>query len=372
MAVKAVLILTAGFGEGHNAAARNLAEGLRAADPQLRVEVHDVFLEAYGWMNRLVQRGYLAVINHAPALWSLIFALLDRIPIGRGIGIFGRAVRHLSAMLRTFQPDVVVSTYPGNGYLLDLLHRDGVRPFRTITIVTDSLTINTVWHRCHSDYFLVPNDATAAVMREAGVPDDKIRTTGFPVPLLFSDPSTAREVPPAGSRWQVLYMVNSSHHLAPEIVRAILPLADVALTVTVGRDNVLAGRLEALSKETGCPLEIHGWTPEIPHLIRRSHLLISKAGGATVQEALAARTPMVVTQIVPGQEEGNARLLIESGAGELATSAAAIAAAVRRTFAGDAAVFRQRFEATGALSHPDAARAAARFILSCDPPSAAG
>ncbi len=367
MAVKSVLILTAGFGEGHNAAARQLAEGLRALDPDVRVEINDVFLEAYGWMNRIVQRGYLAVINHTPALWSLIFGLLDRVHIGAGIGIFGRAVRHLARMLRDFQPDVVVSTYPGNGYLLDLIDHGRGRSFRTVTVVTDSLTINSVWHKCHSDYFLVPNEATAAVMLKAGVAEDKIRTTGFPVPLIFSDPSPARGVPPADGRWQVLYMVNSSHHLAPEIVRAILPLADIALTVTVGRDNVLAGRLEALAMETGRPLEIHGWTPEIPNLIRRSHLLISKAGGATVQEALAARTPMIVTQIVPGQEEGNARLLIESGAGELATSPAAIAAAVRRTFAGDAAVYRQRFEATAALSHPDAARVSARFVLSLVP-----
>ena len=39
------------------------------------------------------------------------------------------------------------------------------------------------------------------------------------------------------------------------------------------------------------------------------HLVISKAGGATVQEAIAARCPMIVNQVIPGQEEGNARLI---------------------------------------------------------------
>jgi processive 1,2-diacylglycerol beta-glucosyltransferase len=46
----------------------------------------------------------------------------------------------------------------------------------------------------------------------------------------------------------------------------------------------------------------------------------AEAGGATVQEALAARTPMIITQVIPGQEEGNAMLLVENGAGEIATT----------------------------------------------------
>ena len=366
MALKSILILTAGFGAGHNAAARNLAAAVRKLQPGARVEVHDIFLEAYGWVDRLVQKGYIAVINHAPMLWSLAFGILDRTSVvGDGVVVFGRAVRLLRQMLQDFQPDVVVSTYPGNGYLLDNICKGaGGRAFRTVTVVTDSLTINSVWHKCHSDFFLVPNEATAAVMREAGVSSGKIITTGFPVPLVFAEPASFRESPPEDGLWHVLYMVNSSHHLAANIVRALLPLENIALTVTVGRDVALGERLKSQAKAMGRPIEIYGWTPEIPRLIRRSHLLISKAGGATVQEALSARTPMIVTQIIPGQEEGNARLLIENGAGELATNPFSIAAAVARTFEGNADIYRQRFDAAGALSHPNAATVAARFVLS--------
>jgi processive 1,2-diacylglycerol beta-glucosyltransferase len=50
------------------------------------------------------------------------------------------------------------------------------------------------------------------------------------------------------------------------------------------------------------------------------HVVVSKAGGATTQEAIAARCPMVVNQVVPGQEEGNCELLLRHGAGALATT----------------------------------------------------
>ena len=50
------------------------------------------------------------------------------------------------------------------------------------------------------------------------------------------------------------------------------------------------------------------------------HVVVSKAGGATTQEAVAARCPMIVNQVVPGQEEGNCELLLRHGAGALATT----------------------------------------------------
>ena len=49
LAVKSLLILTAGFGEGHNAAARNVREAVNFKSPETKVLVSDTFLEAYGW-----------------------------------------------------------------------------------------------------------------------------------------------------------------------------------------------------------------------------------------------------------------------------------------------------------------------------------
>lgn len=360
MALKSVLILTAGFGEGHNAAARNLAAAL--CEKGVEVEVHDLFEEAYGPANTFVRRLYLLVINHAPLLWRAVFFVLDRTAVVRGgIGVFGRAARLLGRTISRLKPEVIVSTYPGYGYLLGLIRkRNGTGAARLVTVVTDSLTVNSVWFRCASDFFLVPNDATAAAMRDAGVPAEKIRVTGFPVPLVFSEPAPPR----ASSPFEVLFMVNSAHHLAAHAVEALLGIEGIHLTVTVGRDAALDRTIQGIAMLADKSIETHGWTPEISNLIRRSHLLISKAGGATVQEALAARTPMIITQIIPGQEEGNARLLIESGAGELATTPAAIAEAVRRTFADGGRLYRERLAATGPLSHPDAARQAAAFLES--------
>ena len=45
--MKKVLILTAGFGEGHNAAARNLRDALEYLSDEVKVEILDLFESSY-------------------------------------------------------------------------------------------------------------------------------------------------------------------------------------------------------------------------------------------------------------------------------------------------------------------------------------
>jgi processive 1,2-diacylglycerol beta-glucosyltransferase len=367
MAVSRVLILTAGFGEGHNAAARNLRDALLALGPQLRVEMRDIFAEAYPRLTPLCVRGYLHMINRLPHLWQLVFDWLDRSSaVADRIGIFGAAARRLASLLDDFRPEVIVSTYPGCNHLLDHLHAKGrPRDYRHVTIITDSLTINRVWITGHSDVFIVANEPTAEVVRGLGVPPEKLRVGGFPVPAFFAQPRPPKTPPAGGEKWRVLFMVNSGRHLAIEAVRHLLTLDNIALTVTVGRDAALEQSIRALGAA-----EVFGWTKELPRLMAEAHLVVSKAGGATVQECLAAATPMLVSQVVPGQEEGNARLIAEAGAGALATNAEAITQAVRDATADGGALWSQWHAAAQSLGHPHAAREIAEWILAGTPSEA--
>lgn len=360
-----VLILTAGFGEGHNAAARNLAAALRQERPGIKVAVHDVFAESLPLINRIARFGYHFAINRAPALWSLAYTLLDRIPAtSTGLKLISPSSRHLLRLVKRHSPDVIVSVFPGCGPLVDRLAPPSTRRFAFATIITDSLTVNAIWLRCSSDWFLTPNEPTARILEERGIPHEKIRVTGFPVPPLFSTPPPRREVPPTDGHWRVLYMVNGNPAAALDTARALLAIDSVSLTVTCGKNEHLRTALDALAHDLDRPIEVHGWTPDMPQLIRSHHILIGKAGGATVQEALAAHTPMIITQIVPGQEEGNARLLLENHAGDLATSPQAIADTVLALTEKSGDLYKARLAATTRLGHPNGAKDTAHFIAS--------
>jgi processive 1,2-diacylglycerol beta-glucosyltransferase len=228
-------------------------------------------------------------------------------------------------------------------------------------VVTDSITVNRIWYGCRADYFLVPNELSADVLRVGGIVPERIKAFGFPVSPKFADRPEGRRLPLEKSAPHVLYMINAGTRGAPTLVRRLLEL-DIKLTVTVGRDERLRRAIEAIAHNR--QIDIVGWTDQLPFMLCASHLLIGKAGGATVQETIAARCPMIINHIVSGQEEGNARLIVETKSGAIALSPDEVIAQVQRTFADNARQWREWEANITKLSRPRASLEIARFLAS--------
>jgi processive 1,2-diacylglycerol beta-glucosyltransferase len=363
---KRILILTASFGEGHNSAARGIRDGLARVAPEgTDVELRDLFAEAYGPVNELVRKSYLALVNFAPGAWGAVYRWLERKrDFDTEFARFSRLEDHFAALLERFQPDVMTCTFPAYPNVLRQIQRRNAecsRPCKIVVVITDSITINAVWYRCAADYFLVANDQSAAVLRAAGVAAEKIKVFGFPVSPKFADSARSNCVlPPINSERRVLYMIHAATRGAPELAQRLADLG-VDLTVTIGRADRLMPEIEAA---VGGKARVIGWTGDIPRMLHKSHLLIGKAGGATVQETIAAACPMIINYVVAGQEEGNARLIVETNSGVIANSPWGVVAQVQRAFADDAKQWREWSANISKLSRPRAALDIAQFLLS--------
>ena len=108
-----VLILSASYGSGHNAAAWALKTALRSAGAHTRVVDH-----FYELVHPTFDRGsrllYGFLLYRVPWLWELAYWIGDRLPASSGL-LFGMSTlgtARLRALLDSFQPDVVVSTHP--------------------------------------------------------------------------------------------------------------------------------------------------------------------------------------------------------------------------------------------------------------------
>ena len=359
--MKKILILTVSFGEGHNAAARGIRDGLTRIAPEANVEMHDLFAETYGAFNELIRKAYLTLINRWPRSWGTVYCWLDRkTTTDRDLARYFFPVRNkLAHLLARFRPDVVVSVFPSYPYFLtQILGRD--RWCRSVVAITDSITVNAIWYRCDADYFLVPNEQSAAVVRHGGIAPELIKTFGFPVSPRFADFTQDRQ-PPSENNRRILYVINGGTQKAPEVVDKLLDL-NIDLTVTVGRDEKLRQSIGAAAADRR--IDIVGWTDQLPRMLCESHLLIGKAGGAMVQETIAARCPMIITHIVSGQEEGNARLIVETNSGAIAMSPDEVVAQVQRAFADDARQWREWEANISKLSRPRASLDIAEFLLS--------
>ncbi len=359
-----VLILTAGFGEGHNTAARSIHTAFERTTDDLHSEIHDLVLESYGSLAEFARKAYLGAINHAPKIWQKVYDLVDRTDMSSGkLGVLSRMADRLDQLLNETNPVAVVSTYPVYAYLLERIWRK--HPARRIplyTIVTDSISINRVWTKCATDWFLVANDETADVIKDLGIDRSSIKVTGFPVSPLFADFLEQSGKPAAQEPWKILYMVNSGKKHAPGLVENLLQRKNIELTVTAGKDQQLKVEMEKIAANHGSSATILGWSTEMPRLMCSHHILIGKAGGATVQETLAACCPMVITQVVPGQEEGNAQLVESGGCGVIAGHEDKVPAAIDAALANDARQLRQWQQAIRRLSRPRAALDIATMI----------
>ena len=70
-----ILIVTAGYGEGHNSAARGVRDALAG---RAEVRVTDLCAEAMPRMFRLTRAAYLWIISRLPRLWKLMYEVSDK------------------------------------------------------------------------------------------------------------------------------------------------------------------------------------------------------------------------------------------------------------------------------------------------------
>lgn len=355
-----VLILTAGYGEGHNAAARALAEGIRALGGE--AEIRDVLLEAYGHKQETARRLYLQCIDRAPWLWAAIYRAMELRPVAWAtMRSLWPAESRLRSIIDQQKPDAVVSVYPAYGHLLDHIYPNA-RTFLEYTLITDSISVNSIWFTKGTSAYIVANECTAKIVR-ARQPHKKVEPLGFPVNTVFNDRKPARKPPGDGEPLRVLFMVTHAKNGIVPLVRDLLEIPHIQLTVTVGRDDALGRELAAAAAVMKRPLEVLGWVKNMPEILMSHHILIGKAGGAATQESLAAHTPMLITQIVPGQEEGNAQLVLENECGAMTPTVATLRETLQELGQDNFARWKHWAAQTEKIGRPDSARTVARTIL---------
>jgi processive 1,2-diacylglycerol beta-glucosyltransferase len=362
--MKRILILSASFGDGHNAAARSIRDAIQLSGEKASAEMLDLFELASPRLNAVMKKAYQGIVRYAPSLWARVFAVFDNPKLFEPQIRSMRKIRNaLGELLRKTNPDVVVSTYPVYSHLIAELFRQKERPFRLITVITDSISVCSAWFHAPSDLFVVADEPTASVLREAGVDPERIKPLGFPVSPEFARPRSALLTPGKGVRPKVLYVINTGKSRAGRSLEHLLQIGDLDLTITAGRNAALKTRLTQRLRDYGSRVKVLGWTDQMPQLLMSHHLLIGKAGGATVQETIAATCPMIINQVIPGQEEGNARLIEMLGGGAVAGSTQEIPKLVENCFADGARQWSAWRAKLQKASHPDSAAHIADLVL---------
>jgi processive 1,2-diacylglycerol beta-glucosyltransferase len=105
------------------------------------------------------------------------------------------------------------------------------------------------------------------------------------------------------------------------------------IIIVAGRDKLLEKKM-ANSKIKDDPLvRIFGFIDNLDEYMTAADLILTKAGGLTVSECLIKNLPMVINDIIPGQEEDNADYVVANGIGIKALNAKEAVMAINNLFA---------------------------------------
>ncbi len=360
---KRILIITAAFGEGHNSAARNLALAFQKLGMEARVA--DPCLLSAPHSTAVIQWGYRLVTTHFPKIWENIYRATDQCDFSvPSMPLMRRPESYLQTLVNEYQPDAIVSTYPIYPYFLERHFQETGKRLPVFTVVTDSIEINASWLRAPTDYFLVTDRVTVDAMSSWGIPENKIISTGFPVNPMFTSLTPVSDDEPH-KPFRVLYFPTAKKPFVRRHARALLNASpDVHLTIVLGKNfRSLYSRAAEIKAEYPNRVRLLGWTKKVPQLLNKHHLVVGKAGGATVHEAIAAQCPMLIHHLVPGQEEGNLQLLQHLHAGDLAEDPKDLTQAVFNLLANDAAEWRVMKKNLAKHNCNNGAITAANFVL---------
>jgi len=359
-----ILILTAGFGEGHNSAALNLK---RALSPHATALLADPCALSTPLINRGLQNFYRYITTHAPWLWRRIYLSTERQDFSKKrLPLMRKPEDKLRELIIEHRPQAIVSTYPLYPYFVERLFKKHGPKVPVFTIVTDSIEINAAWRKAPTDFWLVTDQHTKQSLITQGLPESKIVTTGFPVHPHFADlePITADDdLDP----FRILYFPTPKKPHVRRVSRELLESTgpESKLTIVLGKHlRKIHSRAKEIEEQYPGRVTIKGWTKKVPELLNSHHLVVGKAGGATVHEALAAACPMLIHHLVPGQEEGNLNLLRHLNGGNLADTEGALSEQLDKMLTHNAAGWRSMKRSLAQQAHPTAAHTAARFILS--------
>ena len=367
-----VLILTADAGFGHRSAANAVASALErlygaACDVKISNPMDDHRVPKF---LRDTQSDYDRVVRDAPRLYQMGYDLTNAaVPVAMVDGaLILMLFEVLRDLVRRYRPDVILTTYPLYQAPLGAVSILTDLKVPLITVVTDLAAVHRSWFSDAADMCLVPTRIARDLATKSVLGHGKVWVTGIPVDPDLTEDVRSKESIRRELGWQedlpTVAVVGSKRvGRLPDVVRALNHSGlELQMVVIAGGDDELFASFQQV--EWHGDAHVYNFVTNMPLMLRAADFIICKAGGLIVSEALACGLPLLMVDVVPGQEAGNAGYVVANGAGELVDDpVTAMETAFHWLDRGGAELARRK-ERARVLGRPRAAFVAAELVWS--------
>lgn len=288
-----ILIFTANYGNGHRSVAGACQSYFSNNNDEVIVEnPHHQFCKP---LTIMVEKLYLNVFNK----WANI-GVINKL-YGWSFETFGNnhtsifskyGSRTMQKMVAEIKPDLVILTFPF--YCRDL----GVP---TYSIITD-YGFSNIWYSKNVEKYLVASTSVRDDLL-ALTAEQNIYMTGIPVGLEFENDNQNKAIKKVALNLGAVGGGRSSVVIA--LVNDILDLG-LEVELICGNNKSLYQKL-TLNFEVDNRVIVHSYINDVYNVYRRCDVLVSKAGGVTVAEAINCEIPLIINESssLAGQEQLN-------------------------------------------------------------------
>ena len=365
-----ILVFSAGFGSGHFRAAEAVIEGLRLKEPYAKIthlDFGDILSKRF---NAMAKNVYMEMIKHTPKLWGKLYYKTAKLQpdsmIQRFLKQLGRS--DFLKYIQSFAPDLIVCTYPTVSSILAQLRLEQLLQVPVITVITD-YTVHSHWVHPGVDRYIVACAEVRESLVSWGIKAQSILVTGIPIsPKFEAEVDRGQLISKLGLNLDLptfLVMgaayggLKSTKRICKTLADSLVPVQSI---IVCGKNNKLYHSLGPVIEQSLNPMVRLGYVHNVEELMSVSNLIITKAGGLTVTEALTKHLPLVIYKAIPGQEEENAHFVQRKGAGYVADSEEELGRLLRRFLSNPQEMEKMREKAALALPGHSTERAVENML----------
>jgi 1,2-diacylglycerol 3-beta-galactosyltransferase len=366
---KRILILTADAGFGHRSAANAITAALEELyQESCQIDVVNPYDDRrVPFFLRDTQNDYDTMVREMPDLYRFGYDASDA-TVPHAIMESALTVllyEVMSDLLQSYHPDAILTTYPV--YQAPLVSIFAVRRSYTplITVVTDLVSVHRIWFNKNVDTCLVPTQYARDLALAYGLAESKVQITGIPVhPDIVRKKHTKAEIRrQLGWDPDMLTILAVGSRRVERLTDTLRVLnhfgQPIQFIVVAGKDEELYRQAQAIDWHV--PHFIYDYVTNIPDLMHASDAIICKAGGLILTESLACGLPIMLVDILPGQEIGNAEYVVNGGAADLAETPTDALEVLYHWIMDGASLLNERARNSARLGRPSAAYRVAEF-----------
>ena len=331
MTPKKILIISLAAGTGHVKAASAI---LKTAEEKFSsVIARHIDLKEYITypFKKASMDAYEIMAKRTPKFWGFLYEMTDSAKTTKRFNILTKHLKQINSLkfyqeIKDFAPDYIICTHFLPAELI-LNSPKGYANSTPVSVVLTDYDLHNFWLiQGLSHYFVATEKMKWKIVERKKQTLENITVSGIPIdPVFYQEKPTAelREKYKIPMDKPVVLVLSGGQGLvrSDKLVKELFSIeSDFEIIAIAGKNTQQKSKLEKLSPPKNIALKIIGWTDTMDEYMKLSDLIITKPGGLTITECIASKKPIIAFDPIPGQEEVNAKYLLENNFGKVASS----------------------------------------------------